>query len=127
MTTIANTYLPQKQKVSIALQQIYGIGPYLSFQICDQLGFSSNLKIEQLNRNQIEQLSLLVSQSYTTGSKLKRSIQQDMSRLISISCYRGFRYIQKLPVRGQRTHTNAKTARKRMPVIGRTRKDSVKN
>lgn len=122
MTTIANTYLAQKQKVSIALQQIYGIGPYLAYQICDQLGFNPNLKIEQLNRNQVEQLSLIVSQSYTTGSKLKRTIQQDMSRLISISCYRGFRYIQKLPVRGQRTHTNAKTARKRIPTIARTRK-----
>lgn len=127
MTTIANTYLPQKQKVSVALQQIYGIGHYLSSKICDQLGFSSNLKIEQLNRNQVEQLSLIVSQSYTTGSKLKRSVQQDMSRLISISCYRGFRYIQKLPVRGQRTHTNAKTARKRITVIGRTKKDSTKS
>lgn len=121
MATIANTYLAQHQKLSIALQQIYGIGPHLASQICDRLGLNSHIKVSQLTRNQTERLSQLISQLYITGPKLNRIIRQDMARYISISCYRGFRYIQKLPVRGQRTHTNAQTSRRRIPSIQMTR------
>nr|YP_001315132.1 ribosomal protein S13 [Chlorokybus atmophyticus]ABO15117.1 ribosomal protein S13 [Chlorokybus atmophyticus] len=103
-----------KKKIRIALRQLFGIGPSLSNQICDQLGFSENTTVDQLSKSQIDRLTRLVNQQYFTGPELRRLISQDIKRFIRIGCYRGFRHNDALPLRGQRTHSNARTCRKRL-------------
>ena len=100
------------RKVCKALPKIYGLGQTLSNQICDRLGFSENYKIKSLTNVEIEQLSHLITENSLTGGEKRHRIQTHLKRLISIGCYRGKRHTIGLPVRGQRTHTNARTAKK---------------
>ncbi len=113
MLYIFETELNTNKPVFIALQQIFGIGVFTSEKICNSLGFSINYKIKDLTKYQyflllkrIDDLDLLLS------SDLKKKITLNNSRYISIKSYRGLRKLQGLPIRGQRTHTNAKTARR---------------
>lgn len=112
MIYILNNNFKDSDKVRIALQNIFGIGPFLSHQICDQLGLPQQLRVKNLTSLQVEQLIRIVNQYYYTGSELKRMINQDIKRLTQIGSYRGFRHILCLPVRGQRTKTNSRTVRK---------------
>ena len=111
MIYILNNNFKDSHKIRMALQGIFGIGSFLSNQICDQLGFSQQLKVQHLTSLQIDQLIRIVNQYYFTGSELKRIIGQDIKRLTQIGCYRGFRHILFLPVRGQRTKTNSRSVR----------------
>ncbi len=111
MASILNTYLKEEKQLNIALCDIFGIGPNLSKQICDQLGVNYTLCFNKLTESQIEQISQLLNQNYCTGLELKQNTRKNIQRLIRIASYRGFRHIQGLPTRGQRTHTNAKNAR----------------
>ena len=104
MLYILNKNLPNRKKVGIALQEIYGIGPFLAQQICDQLGLSIYTRIDNLTQSQIDTLVRLINNNSIIGSDLKRIIQQDIKRLVGIGSYRGIRHTQNLPVRGQRTH-----------------------
>nr|YP_009138097.1 ribosomal protein S13 [Lobosphaera incisa]AKF78655.1 ribosomal protein S13 [Lobosphaera incisa] len=113
MIFILNTNLKNEKKVSRALCEFFGLGKQVSHQICDQLGISDKIKVNQLTNSQIDQLTQLISQNYLVGADLRRTIKQNIKRLVSISSYRGFRHTAGLPVRGQRTHTNAKTIRTR--------------
>ena len=112
MIYLLHTYFKNIKKVVIALQEIYGVGGTLSKQICDQLGLNDKVKIHQLTSSQIDVLIRLISKNYLISSPLKRRVRNDIERLIKISSYRGFRHTQKLPVRGQRTSTNAQTCRR---------------
>ena len=112
MIYILNTNLKNEKKVEIALSTIYGIGKKLAKQICGQLGISSDICISQLSNLQIEQVSQLILQYYRIGSELKQYQKTNIQRLVRIATYRGFRHIEALPVRGQRTHGNARTVRK---------------
>ena len=112
MVYILHTYLKNRQKVIIALQDIYGIGNTLAEKICDNLGINDKVKIHQLTNLQLDQLTLLLSHNYFLGSPLKRSVRSHIERLTRISSYRGFRHTQRLPARGQRTSTNAQTCRR---------------
>ena len=100
------------QKIRQALPKIYGIGRILADQICDQLGFYHQMRVEDLTAPQREQLLRILTQYYYTGPELRRLLTQDIQRLRHISCYAGFRHGLGLPVRGQRTKTNARTRRK---------------
>ena len=112
MIYILNRNLKDLQKIRIALQTIYGIGPFLSNQICDQLGFDEQLRVQDLTVFQIDQLIRIINQYYFTGSELNRVFLQDIKRLMDIGCYKGFRHTRGLPVRGQRTKTNARSAKR---------------
>jgi small subunit ribosomal protein S13 len=112
MVYILNKNFKDSQKIRIALQDIYGIGKFLSNQICDQLGFSDSTRVENLTFFQKDQLIRIINQYYFTGSELRRIFGQDIKRLTDIGCYRGFRHAIFLPVRGQRTKTNARSRRK---------------
>lgn len=109
MIYLLDTYFQNRKKIVIALQEIYGVGSATSQQICDKLGFNNQVKIHQLTSFQIDELIRLMSQNDLISSQLKKRVRSDIERLIKISSYRGFRHIQKLPVRGQRTSTNART------------------
>ncbi len=112
MVYIYNTNLKNDKKVRRALCEIYGLGKTLSNQICDQLGFSENYKIKSLTNFQIQQLSQIITQNFLIGGEKRRDVRNNLKRLISIGCYRGFRHNIGLPVQGQRTHTNARTAKR---------------
>mgnify|MGYP001027060564 CR=1 len=98
------------------LKKIYGINTFLSNQICDQLGFHVGLTIGNLSLDQIEKLSRILQYYYLTEGDLKKQLQDNFQRFIQIGCYRGFRVTQRLPLRGQRTHTNARTAKRILKV-----------
>jgi small subunit ribosomal protein S13 len=112
MVYILNKNFKDSQKIRTALQDVYGIGKFYSNQICDQLGFSDSTRVENLTFFQKDQLIRIINQYYITGSELRRFFGQDIKRLTDIGSYRGFRHAICLPVRGQRTKTNARSRRK---------------
>jgi small subunit ribosomal protein S13 len=112
MLYILNTNLKSRKKLFIALQEIYGLGQHCCLQICDSLGVSADRRLKQLSGSQLERLTQLVNQNYNIGSEVKRATKSNIQRFIKIANYRGFRHIEGLPVRGQRTHGNSKTRKK---------------
>lgn len=105
-------------KVRKALTLIHGIGWHVSNMLCDQLGLGVHTCVKHVRRLQWELLARRISQYYVTGHELSRVVEDNTARFVSISAYKGFRFMQGLPVRGQRTHTNAKTTRKKKkPVL----------
>jgi small subunit ribosomal protein S13 len=109
MSYILGTNLVSNEQVKIALTQIFGIGLKKTIQVCDQSGPNDNIKVNKLTKYQINQIIKIISQNYLVDSELERIIQRDIKQLMSIGCYCGFRHNAGLPLRGQRTHTNAKT------------------
>ena len=112
MATLFNKYLKEKSNVRKELTKIYGINNFLSNQICDYLGFSKLLKIKDLTQTEKNLITKLVLNNYSITEKLKQDVKNSITHLVSISSYRGIRHIKKLPLRGQRTHTNAKSCKK---------------
>jgi len=113
MIYLFESKLPEFKSIYFALSYIYGIGKTRSFLICKKLGFSSNLKVKNLSSQQINNiLKLIESLNFILANDLKRVNLLVKQKLISIKSYRGLRKKKGFPVRGQRTHTNAKTAKK---------------
>ena len=113
MIYLFEAQLPENKSVYFGLNYIYGIGRSRSFLICKKLGFSLNLKIKNLSSSQIYRVSKLIdSASFIVASDLKRLDLLNKQRLVNIKSYRGLRKKQGFPIRGQRTHTNAKTAKR---------------
>lgn len=114
MIYLFESKIPENKSVLHALTKVYGIGKANAVLICYKLGFSGNLKVKDLTKEQITKLIKLVQTlNIVLASDLKKIKILTAKRLTSIKSYRGLRKNQGLPVRGQRTHTNAKTARKR--------------
>ena len=119
MVYILNTNLNDKKLLRDGLLTFFGIGRNLARQICDQLGVSPEVRIDQLSPLRIDQLSAIISENYLVGPQLGRVVRDSKRRLGLISSYRGFRHSEGLPCRGQRTHGNARTSRKsRVPSVG---------
>jgi len=113
MLYLLETNLPENKSVFFALTHVYGIGKNTAFQICKKLGFSINLKIKDLTEEQtVEIIQLIDSSNLTLNNELKKLKSLTLKNLINIKSYKGLRRVKGLPVRGQRTHTNAKSARK---------------
>lgn len=108
MARIAGVNIPNHQHVSIALTAIYGIGRSCSKNICQSTGIETDKKIKDLSDEQIDQLRDHISKLTTEGD-LRREISMNIKRLMDLGCYRGLRHRRGLPVRGQRTRTNART------------------
>ena len=113
MIYIFDTDIDNSKSITISLRKIYGLGNYQIKNICKRLGFSSNLKTSKLNNDQIIKIIKIIENS---GLKITNDLKKyqifNLRKLIEIKCYSGLRKIKGLPVRGQRTHTNAKTAKK---------------
>ena len=109
MTKVIGTDVPDNKRLEIALTYVYGIGLTLSNQIIEKLGFNKNMRARELNAEQIAQLNAILSSEYIVEGDLRRQVQNNIKRLIGIHCYRGMRHRLGLPVRGQRTRTNART------------------
>jgi small subunit ribosomal protein S13 len=113
MLYILETKLLDNSGIFYALKNVYGIGKTRSLDICRKLGFSKNLKIKNLSEFQIKKIVFIVENSnILITSDLKKLKSLAIKTLVAIKSYRGLRKIKGLPVRGQRTHTNAKTSRK---------------
>ena len=108
MARIAGVNIPDHKHVDIALTSIYGIGRTRAQKICQKLEIDSQMKIKELSDEQVEQLRGQVSE-YTVEGDLRREISMSIKRLIDLGTFRGRRHRRNLPVRGQRTKTNART------------------
>lgn len=108
MTRIAGVNLPNHQHVGIALTSIYGVGRARSTLICKSIGIETDRKLKDLTEKQIDDLREQISR-FTIEGDLRREISMNIKRLMDLGCYRGLRHRKGLPVRGQRTRTNART------------------
>jgi len=109
MARIAGVDLPREKAVRIALTYIYGIGNASAIRICDEAGVSPTTKTFDLDEGEVVRLRDVIQGQYKVEGDLRREVQQNIKMLMDIGCYRGFRHRKGLPVRGQRTHTNART------------------
>lgn len=113
MARIAGVDLPKNKQMGTALTYIYGIGPWVSKTILSKAQVSLETRTDQLNEDEVARIRDVIEQNYEVEGDLRRKISLDIKRLMDLGCYRGLRHRKGLPVRGQRTHTNAKTRRKR--------------
>lgn len=109
MARIAGVDLPGRKHLVIALQYIYGIGPAKAKEICEKTGISPSKKADDLDDGDIKKIRDLLESSYKVEGDLRRDIAINIKRLMDLGSYRGLRHRRGLPVRGQRTHTNART------------------
>jgi small subunit ribosomal protein S13 len=121
MARIAGVDLPRNKRVDIALTAIYGIGRYTAAQIVTDIDLDPGKKVESLAENEVSQLRDKI-QEYKIEGDLRREIDQNLKRLMDISSYRGLRHRRQLPVRGQRTNTNARTRKGKARTISVGRK-----
>ncbi len=113
MAHISGVELPREKRIVIGLTYIYGIGKSTAEQILAKLGIDENIKVKDLNVEQEKQLREIIIDDYVVEGDLRTQKAMDIKRLMEINCYRGIRHKSGLPVRGQRTHTNARTRKGR--------------
>ncbi|HIP87680.1 MAG TPA: 30S ribosomal protein S13 [Anaerolineales bacterium] len=127
MARIAGVDLPRNKRVEIGLTYIYGIGRTRSNEILRRAGVDPNKRVKDLTETEISRIREIIDREYTVEGDLRREVQMNIKRLIEIGCYRGLRHRMNLPVRGQRTRTNARTKRgPRKTVPGRGRRRGMK-
>ena len=120
MARIAGVDIPKNKQVSISLQYIYGIGPSLSKKILAQAGVDPYTKVSDLVEGEVNRLREIIDREYNVEGELRKEIDLNIKRLVEIGSYRGSRHRHGLPVRGQRTRTNARAKRgPRKTVAGR--------
>ena len=119
MARIAGVNIPEAKRVEIALQYIYGIGPKRAKQICSALKFKDSLRAKDLTDQDIINISNYIEENFKVEGDVRRETQLNIKRLQDLKTYRGVRHRNRLPVRGQRTQTNARTRKgKRVVVAG---------
>lgn len=109
MPRIAGVDIPNDKRVDIALRYIYGIGPSNSKDILKEAGIDEKVRSKNLTEDEISRIAAIIDRNFVVEGQLRRKIAQDIARLRDIQCYRGSRHRRGLPVRGQRTRTNART------------------
>ena len=122
MARIAGVDLPRDKRVDIALRYIYGIGPTRAVQIVTSTGVEGGTRVRDLSEDEVSKIREYIDREYKVEGDLRREVAQDIKRKIEIGCYQGIRHRRSLPVRGQRTHTNARTRKgPRKTVAGKKR------
>jgi len=106
---IAGVNIPTNKRVSIALRYIYGIGPAKATEICEKVGIAAERRVQDLSDSEVLQIRESIDRDYMVEGDLRREVAINIKRLMDQACYRGLRHRRGLPVRGQRTHTNART------------------
>lgn len=109
MARLAGVDIPREKRVEISLTYIYGIGRTTSQQILSSTGIDPNTRVRDLTDEEVNRLRTYIDANLKVEGDLRRDVQQDIKRKIEINCYQGVRHRRGLPVRGQRTHTNART------------------
>jgi small subunit ribosomal protein S13 len=109
MARISGVDIPREKRLEVALTYIYGIGRSTALRICSELGIDANQRVRNLTEEETNRIRAWVDANITVEGDLRRDVQQDIKRKIEIGSYQGVRHRKGLPVRGQRTHTNART------------------
>ena len=122
MARISGVNIPTNKKISVALTYIFGIGSKIANDICDQAKIDKAKRVNELNDEEVTKIRELVESNYSVEGDLRRKISIDIKRLNDLGCYRGLRHRKKLPVRGQRTHTNARTRKGKAVAIAGKKK-----
>jgi small subunit ribosomal protein S13 len=106
---IAGVNIPTNKRVVVALQYIHGIGPHKAQEIMEKVGIPEARRVAQLTDTEVLQIREVIDRDYMVEGDLRREVAMNIKRLMDLGCYRGLRHRRGLPVRGQRTHTNART------------------
>jgi small subunit ribosomal protein S13 len=122
MARIAGIDLPKEKRIEIALTYIYGIGRPLSNKILKQAGVNPDTRAKDMKEDEVSRVAAIIQKEYKVEGDLRREVSQNIKRLIDIGSYRGLRHRKSLPVRGQRTRTNARTRKGPRKTVGVTRK-----
>ena len=109
MPRVAGVDIPNDKPTFVSLRYLYGIGPTTALQICKKLSIDPQVRAKALTEDQLSRINVLLESEFVIEGQLRRQIQQNIARLRDIGCYRGSRHRRGLPVRGQRTKTNART------------------
>ena len=120
MARIAGVNIPTNKRVQIALTYVFGIGRTKAREICEKAGLPAGRRVNDLTEGEIGRVREIIDTEYRVEGDLRRATAMDIKRLMDLGCYRGIRHRRGLPVRGQRTHTNARTRKGRArPVTGK--------
>ena len=120
MARIAGVNIPTQKRVLIALTYIHGIGATKAKEICEKVGIPAERRVSQLTDDEVVRIREAIDRDYRVEGDLRREVAMNIKRLMDLGCYRGLRHRKNLPVRGQRTHTNARTRKgKARPIAGK--------
>tara|TARA_B100001250_G_scaffold362661_1_gene341499 strand:- start:929 stop:1309 length:381 start_codon:yes stop_codon:yes gene_type:complete len=122
MARISGVNIPTNKRIHVALTYIYGIGPKIADTICSEASIDITKRVNQLNDDELNKIREIIESKHSVEGDLRRSISMDIKRLTDLGCYRGLRHRKKLPVRGQRTHTNARTRKGKAVAIAGKKK-----
>ena len=109
MARIAGVDIPREKRVEISLRYIFGIGPTVAKQVCTETSVDPDTRVRNLTDEEVNRIRAYIEQNLKVEGDLRREVAQDIKRKMEIGCYQGLRHRRGLPVRGQRTHTNART------------------
>lgn len=109
MARIAGVNIPTQKRIDVALTYIFGIGDTTAKNICEKAGVPVEKRVHQLAEEEVIKIRELIDSDYTVEGDLRREVSMNIKGLMDLGCYRGLRHRKRLPVRGQRTHTNART------------------
>jgi small subunit ribosomal protein S13 len=126
MARIAGVDIPREKRVDISLRYIYGIGPKSAATICSKSSIEPATKVRDLTDEEVARIRDIIDHEFLVEGDLRRDVRQNIQRLIEINCYRGIRHRRGLPVRGQRTKTNARTKRGARRTVAGKRKAAKK-
>jgi small subunit ribosomal protein S13 len=126
LARIAGVNLPTNKRVVIALQYVHGIGPKIAKEIVTKINLPADRRVSQLTDAEVLQIREMIDHDYIVEGDLRREVQLNIKRLMDLGCYRGLRHRKGLPVRGQRTHTNARTRKGPAKTIAGKKKAETK-
>ncbi len=120
MARIAGVNVPSSKRLVVALTYIFGIGKKFSNDICSSIDINKNKRVNDLTEDEVIKIREFIDKNYVVEGDLRRAVSTNIKRLTDLGCYKGLRHRNKLPVRGQRTHTNARTRKgKAVPIAGK--------
>lgn len=122
MARIAGVNIPTQKKVFIGLRSIYGVGPRICDEILQKAGVDPHKRVHQLTDQEILKIREVIDANFQVEGDLRREVSMNIKRLTDLGCYRGLRHRKRLPVRGQRTHTNARTRKGKAVAIAGKKK-----
>ena len=122
MARISGVNIPTNKRIHIALTYIFGIGSKIAGDICSEASIDVSKRVNQLNDDEVNNIREIIESKHSVEGDLRRKISMNIKRLTDLGCYRGLRHRKKLPVRGQRTHTNARTRKGKAVAIAGKKK-----
>ena len=122
MARISGVNIPTNKRIRVALTYIFGIGPKIANDICSEASVDITMRVSQLKDEEINKIREIIDAKHSVEGDLRRKVSMDIKRLTDLGCYRGVRHRKNLPVRGQRTHTNARTRKGKAVAIAGKKK-----